>query len=160
MITCLLFGDYKGNKPSTLHKFLNYIVQVSVSTDLLCYRDHLLRTNTCLSCQQAAENELQMTSCFFSHECVFGEPLVSRLPCSPFCRQKHTMLSPTTTHCSSKEELVVGADRPLHRSVLCSSISMAFISLLPSTSHLPPSCGTCGQPWSWILHLIPDLSYL
>lgn len=84
MITCLLFGDHEGNKPSTLHKFLNYTVQVSVSIDLLfCNRDHLLRINTCLSCQKAAKNELQMTCCFFSHECVFGELLVAPLPCSP-----------------------------------------------------------------------------
>lgn len=83
MITCLLFGDCEGYKPSTLHRFLNYIVQVSVSANLVCNRDHLLHIDTCLSCQQASENELLMTCCFFSHECVFGELSVSLLRWSP-----------------------------------------------------------------------------
>lgn len=144
MITCLLFGDHEGKKPRTLHKFLNYVVQVSVSLDLLCNRDHLLHINTCLSCQQAAESELQMTCCFFSQECVLGELLVSPLPSSPCFADTSTPCCLLPPHTSRKEELVAGADRPLHRSVLC--ISMAFISLLLLASHLPSSQGTCGQP--------------
>ena len=157
MITCLLSGDYEGGKPSTLHRFLNYIVQVSVPIDVLHNQDQLLCVNTCLSCQQAAENELQMTCCFFSHESVFGELLVSPLPCFADTSTPRCLLP---LHSCGKEELVAGADRPLHRSILCSSISMAFISFLPLTSHLPLSQGTCGQPWSWTLHPLPDLSYL
>lgn len=54
-----------------------------MSIDLLCNRDHLLRITTCLPCQQAAKNELQMMCCFFRREHVFGELLVSPLPRSP-----------------------------------------------------------------------------
>lgn len=68
---------------STLCRFLNYTVEVPVSIDLLCNCDHLLRITTCLSCQQAARNELQTMCCFFWHEHVFEELLVSPLPWSP-----------------------------------------------------------------------------
>lgn len=119
------FGGYEGSKPFTLHKFLNYIVRVSVSIDLLCNHDHLLRINTCLSCQQAAKNELQMTCCFFSHKCVFGELLVSPLPCSP------CFANTSTPHCLL----------PPHTLLVRKSW------LLEMTDHFTGPCCAALSPW-------------
>lgn len=162
MITCLLFGDCEGYKPSTLHRFLNYIVQVSVSANLVCNRDHLLHIHRYLSVlstgiwKRAPDDVLF----FQSWVCVWRTVSLIASLISLFCRHKHTKLPLTTTHSSSREDLVAGSDRPLHRSILSSSISMAFISFLPSTCHLLPLQETCGQPSSWTLHPLPALPYL
>ena len=137
MVICLLLGEYEGNKPSTLHEFLNYFVQVSASVDLLCNRDHLLRINTCLSCQQAAEDKLQMSWYFFSHEYVFGEQLVSPLPCSPCFSDTSTpcCLLPPHTLLVRKSWLLELTDR--FTGPHCAALSSWLLS---PCSPRPPIC--------------------
>lgn len=116
MVTYLFFGPSEGNRTSTLHTFLNHIVQVSVSMVLLCNQDHLLWPNTWLSCQQAAENDDALV---FSAMTVFGELLVLQLSCSPCSADT------STAHC-----LLPPRARPVRR-----------CSLLELTGHLTaPHC--------------------
>lgn len=135
VIMCLSFGDHEVDNPSTPHKFLNYVAQVSMPINLLCNHDRFLCITTCLSCQQAAKNKQQRT-CLSSHERVCRAESPHFPGPTP---TTHTTLPAITTHSPGKEELVARADRRLHRSVLRSSYLQSLYLLALLTSHLPPS---------------------
>lgn len=99
----------------------------------LCNPDHVLCRNTHLSCWWAAEHELQVMSCFLVS--LFPVSLTSPLfPCSADRSSHHTLSQSGGAGCRSWQTL--------HRSKLGRAICMAFISLLPSTSHQPHLTGS------------------